>query len=80
MLLSKLERFVKRFFGTMDTRCNFWTRVSIISKTTWRHCWSYDDIRRMLNLGRYDNDWPSQEWELEHVKQNCNNNEKTRQS
>ena len=77
MLLSKLDRFCQRYIGTMDTRCDFRTRVSIIWKTTWRHCWSYDDIRRMLSNGHYDNTCPTQEWELDHVRKNCNNNKET---
>jgi hypothetical protein len=80
MLLSKLYRFFLRYTATMDVRCSLKTRTSIIWKTTWRHCWDYHDIRRMLRTGRYDSLWPVNFWELGHDRKNRNYNEKARSS
>lgn len=48
-LFSRLARFLARLWGTRDALAfSFVGRCRIVWATTWRHCWSYTDLRRRI--------------------------------
>lgn len=53
MILTKIDRFLMRLWGTRKANCDsFLLRCKIVWATTWRHCWNYNNLECDISLGR----------------------------